>query len=364
MPRWGTPTGRCVDLRRYAQLCADHYKNAVLQFVPEQMRGMEDAAPGATSGDPRGGMGTSVYSPVSTPNLDAPVFVYCREDGGVLRLPEYVLLAYPVKNLRCLRAARSICCATAVYAHSCNSAVSNFYSIYCTSPSSRTTGSGRLEKSSFFRTMVTTWYEVTVAGLCHRPDGSGPCGEEKSGKRSASGTVRSGIGLLLHGAAWLRTGVTGGSFALARLRTGVGEEGCHAPGLCGDDRSVCSGIVSSSSSSAGCTFFSNTASGFRSWTSVPSNRWCEIWRIGRSCVSRRTYLAASGELQHTNGLPPFAIDALHLQRPLQLYQDKLAIRRELHQRRRHLSHARLRSVPRMDLDAHRRRRRVAGGALT
>lgn len=63
-------------VRRYAQMTADVFGAAVLQHLPEDMQALDDAAPGAG----RGGM-------VRTPRLDAPVFVYCREDCGPILLP-------------------------------------------------------------------------------------------------------------------------------------------------------------------------------------------------------------------------------------------------------------------------------------
>ncbi|KAI3627203.1 SLD5 [Malassezia furfur] len=53
----------------FHQLNTDHFQSTVLQFLPEPMRGLDDAAP------------------VTAPNLGAPVFVYCREDCGALPLP-------------------------------------------------------------------------------------------------------------------------------------------------------------------------------------------------------------------------------------------------------------------------------------
>lgn len=44
--------------RRYHQLNSDHFHSTVLQFLPEPMRGMQDAAPGAAPGSTAGGMGT------------------------------------------------------------------------------------------------------------------------------------------------------------------------------------------------------------------------------------------------------------------------------------------------------------------
>ncbi|WFD46500.1 GINS complex subunit [Malassezia furfur] len=66
--------------RRFHQLNTDHFQSTVLQFLPEPMRGLDDAAPGAASSNAPGGM-------VTAPNLGAPVFVYCREDCGALPLP-------------------------------------------------------------------------------------------------------------------------------------------------------------------------------------------------------------------------------------------------------------------------------------
>ena len=67
-------------VKRYEQLMSEHMQSAVLQYLPEPMRGMDDPAPGGASGAP-GGM-------VTAPRLDAPVFIYCRDDGGFLTLSE------------------------------------------------------------------------------------------------------------------------------------------------------------------------------------------------------------------------------------------------------------------------------------
>ncbi|WFD34010.1 GINS complex subunit [Malassezia cuniculi] len=66
-------------VRRYSQMSADHFNSTVLQHLPEEMRGLSDPAPGAP-----GGAG----SMVRTPRMDAPVFVYCRQDCGQLLLPD------------------------------------------------------------------------------------------------------------------------------------------------------------------------------------------------------------------------------------------------------------------------------------
>ncbi|WFD39751.1 GINS complex subunit [Malassezia japonica] len=89
--------------RRYHQLNSDHFHSTVLQFLPEPMRGMQDAAPGAAPGSTAGGM-------VTAPNLDAPVFVYCREDCGPLRLPdgEPAVLARGTIHLLRYRAVRTL----------------------------------------------------------------------------------------------------------------------------------------------------------------------------------------------------------------------------------------------------------------
>lgn len=65
-------------VKRYEQLMSEHMQSAVLQYLPEPMRGMDDPPPGGASGAP-GGM-------VTAPRLDAPVFIYCRDDGGFLTL--------------------------------------------------------------------------------------------------------------------------------------------------------------------------------------------------------------------------------------------------------------------------------------
>ena len=67
-------------VKRYEQLMSEHMQSAVLQYLPEPMRGMDDPPPGGASGAP-GGM-------VTAPRLDAPVFIYCRDDGGFLTLSE------------------------------------------------------------------------------------------------------------------------------------------------------------------------------------------------------------------------------------------------------------------------------------
>ncbi|PKI85000.1 GINS complex subunit [Malassezia vespertilionis] len=67
--------------KRYHQLMHDHYTNAVLQFLPETMRSMQDAVPGSAPESRAGKMAAS-------PNLDTPVFIYCREDCGPLRVFE------------------------------------------------------------------------------------------------------------------------------------------------------------------------------------------------------------------------------------------------------------------------------------
>lgn len=67
-------------VKRYEQLMAEHMQSAVLQYLPEPMRGLDDPPPGGASGIP-GGM-------VTAPRLDAPVFIYCCDDGGFLTLSE------------------------------------------------------------------------------------------------------------------------------------------------------------------------------------------------------------------------------------------------------------------------------------
>ncbi|WFD23125.1 GINS complex subunit [Malassezia equina] len=69
--------------KRYAQLLADHLSTSVLQFLPESMRGLDDPAPGTSMPNAPGGM-------LAAPSLDTPVFVYGKEDGGSLTLPDAV----------------------------------------------------------------------------------------------------------------------------------------------------------------------------------------------------------------------------------------------------------------------------------
>lgn len=44
-------------VKRYDQLMSTHLEHAVLQYLPEPMRGLDDLAPGGTASTP-GGMGT------------------------------------------------------------------------------------------------------------------------------------------------------------------------------------------------------------------------------------------------------------------------------------------------------------------
>lgn len=94
------------------------------------------------------------------------------------------------------------------------------------------------------------------------------CGDEKSAYPSRRDIRRSGIGLLDTGAAGQgRGGVS--STSRARLRERVGE----AAGDVGGDADC---------RRRGYVRFCKTAKGLRSFTTVPSKRWCDIWRMGLS----------------------------------------------------------------------------------
>ncbi|EPQ31138.1 uncharacterized protein PFL1_01327 [Pseudozyma flocculosa PF-1] len=67
---------------RYNDLRTSHLQHTVLQFLPEQMRGMDDQALNSSGAD--SGKGDMVEQP----DLDSPVFVRCREECGNLLLPD------------------------------------------------------------------------------------------------------------------------------------------------------------------------------------------------------------------------------------------------------------------------------------
>lgn len=78
-------------LRRYERLSNESLHSSVLQYLPENMRGLADVAPGATDPSGPGGM-------VPRPNGNEPVFVHCREDCGPVRLSDEEPAAMLAKN--------------------------------------------------------------------------------------------------------------------------------------------------------------------------------------------------------------------------------------------------------------------------
>lgn len=137
-----------------------------------------------------------------------------------------------------------------------------------------TIGSGRWEKSSFWRTSVTTEYEVV--GGRSAAGSARAFGDEKSRCPSDQRGGGGGMGLLLRAAGGARGGVTGtssmaectsmvSSDVRTRLRASVGDPG-------GDDGGDDARGDGSSVGAAGCVCFLMTARGRRNFTSVPSSR--------------------------------------------------------------------------------------------
>ena len=62
----------------FTKIRSQHFHSSILDFLPENMRSLEDKAASGSSG--RGDM-------VTRPDLDSPVFVRCMEGCGTFRFP-------------------------------------------------------------------------------------------------------------------------------------------------------------------------------------------------------------------------------------------------------------------------------------